>query len=213
MRVKWTRCAVSGLVLMAALALTPSGAYAVVTDQQTAAITAAVNTALASGNTDQLQVLVTQLVIASPDDAATITTLASQVISTALAANPALGQAPTTPTAPGAPAPTSIAEAITDAVVGSAVTAAPAQGGAVLLAIQSSSLPPALQTAALTRGQAALIPAAGGAGGGGGAGAGAGAGGAAGGGGGGGPPPPFTPTGAPGGAGGTAPPPQRASPT
>lgn len=142
---------ISALALVAALSA-PIAAKAALTADQTAQIQAAVDAAMADGNTGKLQALLTSLATSNPNDAAAITDAATQQIVKDMAANP-------TATLPGST--TTIAEAVSTATVTSIVAAAPAQAGTVLAEAQST-LSADLQVAVVTATQAALAPAAGG---------------------------------------------------
>jgi len=148
MRFKYGICA---LALTAALSA-PMMAKAALTSDQTAQIQAAVDTAMADGNTGKLQALLATMATASPNDAAAITDAATNQITKDMAANPSA-------TLPGST--TTIAEAVTSATITSIIAAAPAQAGTVLAEAQTT-LSADLQVAAVTATQAALAPAAGG---------------------------------------------------
>jgi len=148
MRFKYGICA---LALTAALSA-PMMAKAALKDDQTVAIKAAVDAAMASGDTGKLQALLSTMTAASPNDAAAITDAATNEITKDMAANP-------TATLPGST--TLIAEAVTTATITSIIAAAPAQAGTVLAEAQTT-LTADLQVAAITATQAALAPAAGG---------------------------------------------------
>lgn len=148
MRIKY---GISALALVAALSA-PIAAKAALSNDQTAAIKAAVDTAMQSGDTGKLQTLIASAATANQADAGAITDLVAAEINAAQAANPGATLAGST---------TTIAEAVTTASITAIVAAAPSQAGTVLAEAQTT-LSPDLVVAAVTATQTALAPAAGG---------------------------------------------------
>jgi|SRR5579859_23146 len=143
---------ISALALTAALAVAPIAAKAELTTAQSAAISAAVDTAMSSGDTGKLQALLSQLTTANPNDAGAITDVVAQQISKDAASATAALIAGTE---------TTVAEAVTSSAIVAIVAAAPGQAGTVLAEAQTN-LSADLTVAAVTATQTALAPAAGG---------------------------------------------------
>lgn len=142
----------SGFVLAAAVIAAPLAVKAEVTADQTTSIIAAVDAAMANGQTGKLQALLTQLATANPADAGAITDVVAQEITK---------DAATATTELIAGTETTTAEAVTSASILALVTAAPGQAGTVLAEAQTN-LSSDLTVAAITATQTALAPAAGG---------------------------------------------------
>lgn len=149
MNLKYGICAVA-LAVTASVA--PLSAQAALKDSETAAIKAAVDAAMKTGETGKLQALLAATVSANSADAGAVTDLVTQQIVADMAANPSA-------TVPGST--TTIAEAVTTSSINSIVAAAPQQAGTVLGEAQTI-LTGDLQVAAITATQTALTPAAGG---------------------------------------------------
>lgn len=147
-----TTYGISALALTAALAIAPIAAKAEISKKESAAVVDAVSTAMKTGDTAQLQKLLSDLATVNPNDAGAITDLVAAEISKDAAANPGATIAGST---------TTIAEAVTSSSIIAIVAAAPAQAGTVLAEAQTN-LSPDLVVAAVTATQTALAPAAGG---------------------------------------------------
>jgi hypothetical protein len=130
----------------AVIAVASLAACTNVTTDQSAQIVAAVDGAMANGDSAPLVKVLTAAVTGNPDNAIGATATASQRIALDYAAGTA-GAAATS---------------VTTASIAAIVRAAPAQAGSVM-AMAQSSLPSDLQAAAVTATQDALSPAAGGA--------------------------------------------------
>jgi len=133
---------ISALALLASISLAPLAAKADLTSDQQAAIVAAVDAAMASGNASQLQTVLSGI---APADVAAAAAVVSNEISTVATSTPTLA------TNQGV---------VAQQMVATLVAANPAQSGEVLATTATLSV--AAQTVAITQAQTTLTAAAGG---------------------------------------------------
>jgi hypothetical protein len=135
---------VCGWALFGAIATTPLPALAELAIDRSSEIVAAVDGAMARGDNEPLKTVLAAVVTADANDAGAAAKVATQRIASDTTRDTA-----------------DQAKIVTANVITTLVAAAPAQAGAVL-GVAQSSLPPDLQTAAISAAQSALSPAAGG---------------------------------------------------